>query len=304
MFSRSLIRTKILQHLYDYSCDRSTNVVDIQSQLLSDIEGYYILYLTIFDLLITLRDYSEEQIAVETHHAKVMHTSYTIQRNFVDNSIIRSFAEEVDLPALLKKYSISWQEHTMEVGSIYKALLGVDEFQTYLQLPSPTEEDDSKIVVYILSDFFPTNESLLNVLDDMARSYDFCVWDDGDLEYVSFLMSKMLRQDEKGIIPYSTFLSSDDKTFATTLLYETITHYDEYMTLQTTYYHTNKRSEERIAKMDSLILLLAITELKHFSDIPRQITMNEYIDLSKVFSTPKSYAFINGVLETIMKETN
>jgi N utilization substance protein B len=187
------------------------------------------------------------------------------------------------------------------VEAIYKQLVQSPFYAEYMQLEAPTYEDDKRIWRKIYSTLMPNNPDLYSALDDLELALDFQGWTteaDIILTYIDKTIKRFTEKNGDNQPLLEMFNSEEELIFAKDLLRLTIEHATEYKTLIAS--SLLNWEAERIAYMDYIILIAALTEIIHFNDIALEISMNEYIELAKEFSGEKSYIFINGILNKIV----
>jgi N utilization substance protein B len=217
-----------------------------------------------------------------------------VSRDLFNNRRLRNYIEENHL---------RWDTGMNGVIAIYKQLLQTPFYQDYMQLESPTYEDDKMLWRKIYGTLLIGNEDLYSALDEMEVALDQHGWTidiDQILTYIvkTIKLFKEENGDEQPLL--EMFDSEEELAFAKDLLRLTIENADEYRALITKSLHN--WDAERVAYMDQIILLVAISEIVNFNNIALEISMNEYIELSKEYSSDKSYQFINGVLNNVVKE--
>ena len=189
------------------------------------------------------------------------------------------------------------------VIAIYKQLQQAPFYQEYMQLEAPTYEDDKMLWRKIYGNLLIGNENLYTALEEMEVALDYQAWTT-DIDQILTYIVKTIKQfkeeygDEQPLL--DMFTSENELTFAKDLLRLAIENAEQYKTLIAN--SLRNWDAERVAYMDQIILLVAITEIVNFNDIALEVSMNEYIELSKEYSSDKSYQFINGVLNNVVKE--
>jgi N utilization substance protein B len=189
------------------------------------------------------------------------------------------------------------------VIAIYKQLLQEPFYQEYMQLDAPSYDDDKMLWRKIYGNLLINNEHLHAALEEMEVALDHQGWTT-DMDQILTYIVKTIKQfkEENGEDQplLEMFASEDELAFAKDLLRLTIEHAEEYKELIAQ--SLRNWDAERVAYMDQIILLVAISEIVNFNDIALEVSMNEYIELSKEYSSDKSYQFINGVLNNVVLE--
>jgi N utilization substance protein B len=303
MISRTLVRTRVIQTLYAYYKDGDKTSLSAKKELLKSFSDSYDLYVLLLSLVNELTQYAEEQIEAAESRAKVMHEEYTANRRFVNNRLSQKVFNNRPIRNYLANNKLSWEAGMDAMGAIYKELTETDYYKEYMSAEKNTYEDDKRIWRKIYTELLPYNEALYSALDDMEVVLDRNNWTvDVDM-MLTFAIKTLKRFEEEGnddqeILPM--FKQEEDLDFAKDLLRYAIEEKDRYEQLIDT--HLRNWDASRVAYMDRIILQTALAELFHFDDIALEVTLNEYIELSKEYSTDKSYTFINGVLTEIMRD--
>ena len=303
MISRTLVRTRVIQTLYAYYKDGDKTPLSAKKELLKSFSDTYDLYVLLLSFVNELTQYAEEQIEDAESRAKVMHEEYVANRRFVNNRLAQHVFNNHRIRNYMSNNNLSWEAGLDAVSVIYKQLVETDYYKEYMSAETCTYEDEKRIWRKIYTELLPYNEALYSALDEMEVILDRNNWTvDVDL-ILSFALKTLKRfeedsDDEVEILPM--FRQEADLDFAKNLLRYAIEEHERYEQLIDT--HLRNWDASRVAFMDRIILLTALTELFHFDDIALEVTLNEYIELSKEYSTDKSYTFINGVLTEILRD--
>ena len=303
MISRTLVRTRVIQTLYAYYKDGDKTPLSAKKELLKSFSDTYDLYVLLLSFVNELTQYAEEQIEDAEARAKVMHEEYVANRRFVNNRLAQHVFNNHPIRNYMANNNLSWEAGLDAVSVIYKQLVETDYYKEYMSAETCTYEDEKRIWRKIYTELLPYNEALYSALDEMEVVLDRNNWTvDVDL-ILSFALKTLKRfeedsDDEVEILPM--FRQEADLDFAKNLLRYAIEEHERYEQLIDT--HLRNWDASRVAFMDRIILLTALTELFHFDDIALEVTLNEYIELSKEYSTDKSYTFINGVLTEILRD--
>lgn len=303
MINRTLVRTKVLQTLFAFYKDGDKTPLTARKELLNSFSSTYSLYMTMLAFADELVTYAEEQIAENKQRAIITHQEYVPNYRFVQNKVSRDLFNNRRLRNYIEENHLRWDTGMNGVIAIYKQLLQAPFYQEYMQLESPTYEDDKKLWRKIYGTLLIGNEDLYSALDEMEVALDQHGWTidiDQILTYIvkTIKLFKEENGDEQPLL--EMFDSEEELAFAKDLLRLTIENADEYRALIAKSLHN--WDAERVAYMDQIILLVAISEIVNFNNIALEISMNEYIELSKEYSSDKSYQFINGVLNNVVKE--
>lgn len=293
MISRRLLRVKALQILYAYRVSENDNLNTTEKELIFSIEKSYDLYHLILLLLVDISDYAVQRTDIA--RSKFFPTDQEANPNtrFIDNRIIHGISHSRKFSQYLETRKISWSNEEELIRNLYRNLLEWDVYQEYLENPDDSFNQDKKFISRLVGELILPNEYLQQVLEEQS-----VYWND-DLEFIGSMVVKTLSRwkDSSEMPILSMFSNDDDRLYVVELFRKTILHGAEYQEL------IKKFSEnwdfERLALMDILIMQMAISEAINFPSIPAKVTLNEYIEISKYYSTDKSSYFINGILDKV-----
>lgn len=298
MISRRTIRIKVLQILYAYYSLPDKTLSNAEKELKFSLNKAFDLYHYLLALVIELADYAQHRI--DTNKAKLVPQYEDLHPNtrFVDNRIIHLLRTNRRLQAYLKQSKPSWVNHPELIKDLFTFLSETDFFKEYMSASSVTFADDRKLVEKIFQQIILISEDLYLMLEEES-----IYWND-DLDLVVAMILKTLKfftnQSDEYQPLMAMFKDADDEQFSKDLLRKAVINHDELRQLIENY--ASNWDLERIAFMDILIMQLALTEFLYFPSIPTKVSLNEYIELSKYYSTDKSRNFVNGILDKALKE--
>ena len=300
MLNRRHIRTKVMQVIYALKRSDKLNLVSEEKFLVYSMDSMYSLYLLILSLLVKVHDKAKDQ--QEKSQQKHLLTSEDLNPNmkFIENSILIQISESKALKNSFERYEIqNWESDNEYVEVIFRSILESDIYIAYMDSKS-SFKSQRQFIVELFKQVIAPNEKLYNYLEDRHLT-----WLD-DLPVVNTALVKLLNKaKEKNSDDYFTpglFKDEEDKVFGVELLRNTVNNlgaYSEEISLK-----TQNWDKDRIADIDFVLLQMAICEFHQFPSIPTKVSINEYIEIAKEYSTPKSNVFINGVLDKIVKEYN
>lgn len=297
MISRRLLRIKIFQVLYAHFTGEDCALAPTVKSLTSSIEKTYDLYCYLLLLPMALKRYAEQRIEIARN--KKIPTSQDLNPNtrFVDNAVILQLENSEALRTEIENRTLSWTKFPELIRHLYIKLTETEEFAAYMNEDTSSYAADMNILNFFFEQVLVEDDMFFDVLEEQN-----IYWND-DVELVVSMVIKTLKantaQNVKPLMPLYTD-EEEDKEFAFALLRETIKSNDENQKLIDKY--ATNWDIERIAFADTLILSMAITEMVTFPSIPVKVTFDEYIELSKFYSTEKSYVFVNGILDKIIVE--
>jgi N utilization substance protein B len=295
MISRRLIRIKIVQVLYAYFSDNNSSLEKSDKELAQSIKKAYDLYNLFALLLINMVDYANERIEIARNKNIPTHEDLNPNTRFVDNKVIMQLRNSKAMSEYISKNKLSWNEYSDIVKKMYLKVTGSEYFDKYMNGPYNGFEDDRKLVITILENEIEEWEFLYNFLEEES-----IYWND-DIEFVVSMLIKTverLKENYQGAPILPMYKNDDDREFGRTLLRKTILKNQQYREIIDKY--TRNWDIERIAQIDILVMVVALSELIEFPSIPVKVTLNEYIDIAKFYSTDKSNEFVNGILDKIL----
>ena len=298
MINRELIRIRIVQIVYAWYQNSNNSLKNAEKELLFGFQKSYDLYYYLLLLMVKLTDMYENRI--ETRKNKFLPSEEDLNPNthLINNKFIQQLRINKQFCHYLNERPLSWEANENFVKNLLDKILESETYKTYTEIENPTYADDREFWRKIFKQFIYTNEELDEILEDES-----IYWND-DIEIVQTFTLKTIRKfsEEKGadqpLLPM--FKDEEDKQYALKLLSETILNEKKYRSLIEK--HIDKWDLDRIAFMDMIIMQVAVAEIFSFESIPTRVTLNEYIEIAKAYSTPKSGSFVNGILDAIVTE--
>lgn len=298
MISRRIIRTKVLQVLYAYYSSEERSINNTEKELFFCIHKSYDLYHYLFALVIEIADYAENRMELKRNKHQPTHEDLHPNTKFISNLFIQQLRDNRQLTAYLNQTKLSWVNHPELIKELYLIMTESEMYQEYVSSETRSYMDDRKFIEKIFNKIFLVSEELYEVLEEQS-----IYWND-DIEYVISVILKTIKRfnefsdSNQRLMPL--YKDEEDREFARDLLRKSIINHDDLQSLIKV--HSSNWDVERIAFMDILMMQMAITEFLFFPSIPTKVTMNEYIELSKFYSTEKSRNFINGILDKTLKD--
>ncbi len=301
MISRRQLRIKTLQTLYAFYNTEDRTVPKAEKELLHNIQKAYDLYNSIFVLLIDIANYAESRIDLARKKLVPSREDLHPNTRFIEAELIEQLRNADQLTRYVEARKISWVNYPELIKELHAAIMADEVFREYMDADSVSFSDEVKLFTHLLTVVIYPNENLEQALEEQS-----IYWTD-DLEYMISMVIKTLKRfkpdgsNEKPLLDLFKNPENkkvpEDKEFAIELLRKSIANKEEYIGYIKS--HTKNWDLERIAFMDILIMQMAIAEFICFSSIPTKVTLNEYLEISKIYSTSKSNVFINGVLDKV-----
>lgn len=294
MLSRRLLRIKVIKSVYAHLQCESDNIPASEKSLVASIDKAYELYFHLLALAPELAKYAEERIEIGRNKKLPTYEDLHPNCKFAENAAIKRIAESKEIRDFNAKHSLGWAGCGDTVKNIYSTLCAEDFYKKYMSSPERSFKEDVQLLYDIYMNLLEENEMLGNSLEEQS-----ILWSD-DLGYVLTMVARTIdgmRESHETVKLMPEFKSEEDLEFAKKLFRNSIISFGENKELIDRY--SSNWDFERIALMDNIILDVAITEAKVFPSIPVKVTLNEYIDIAKYYSTSGSSVFINGVLDKI-----
>ena len=296
MLSRRLIRIKVFKTLFAFEGSGADKADAAQKTLIESCDKVRDLYYFMLNIMGPLARVAEEKIAAGLRKFHPTEEELNPNYKFVRNRFVQMLSDDPEFGRYCQKRGLTWGEWEPFVRHIYNSMVTKDYYQDYMRSGNDSFEEDCRLVSCIFQDEFEDNEELLSILEDLSL-----LWID-DLDYT--LNAVIAGIDEtarrKRIHHPDTFLKEEDREFALRLLAESIARYDEYFQLLAD--HLDNWKSDRVVSTDAVLIVMGITEAVVFPTIPVKVTINEYVEIAKYYSTPNSRIFVNGILDKIIQE--
>lgn len=294
-----MLRIRIVQMLFAYLKSDAENARAVEKQLLQSFQDTYDLYFQLLFLPVEITRFAQQKI--ENAKAKYLPTDSERNPNmrFVENTFVAQLEKNVDLNFRMKENKrISWSDNVEVIAELYALIQHSEVYKEYMAKPVVSYEDDKHVWRKLLTDVIIPNEAFCEALESMN------IYWMGDLDAVASFVVKTIRrfqaENEHAQELLPMFTDEADKDFAVTVLKDAIKNLDQYRLLIDE--NAKNWDVERLAYMDIVIMLVAVAELISVPTIPVSVTLNEYMEIAKEYSTEKSAPFINGVLDNIVKQ--
>lgn len=303
MINRTLVRTKVVQTLFAHYKGSDHTSLSARKTLLNKFSSTYSLYMMMLSFADELTTYAEEQIAENQRRATVLHQTYNANRNFVNNRIAQQLFNNRRLRNYMENEHLRWDVGMSAVEYTYKMLIDSPFYKEFMELEAPTYEDEKTLWRKIYGTLLLESEELTSALEEMEVALDHEGWTtdiDMVITYVIKTIKRFKASDSDELPLLDMFGSEEELTFAKDLLHWSIEQSEENKSLIAK--SLQNWEADRVAYMDQIILLVALAEIRNCNEIALEISMNEYIEIAKEYSSDKSYVFINGVLNRIVND--
>ena len=296
MLSRRLLRVKVAKNLYAHLKSGSDNLKTSEKNLIESIDKAYDLYFQMMSLIVEVARYAESRQELAKQKKLPTYEDLNPNRRFVDNAVVNLLATSDSVQDEISRRRLGWSQTPDTVKEVYNKMIESEYYRNYMSAPNNTFAADRKFV----EEFYTSLEEsdvVADAIDEMSL-----MWND-DLSFALYMVLRTissLKQSHTEIKTLPQFKSDDDLDFARTLFIKSLVQYEDNQEIIDRY--TRNWDVERIAFMDNLILSIAVSELVTFDSIPIKVTLDEWIDISKYYSSPSSSTFINGVLDKVVAE--
>ncbi|MEW4925230.1 transcription antitermination factor NusB [Algibacter sp. 2305UL17-15] len=299
MLNRRHIRVKVMQTIYAFKGSESDDLTKDQKFLLFSIENMHNLYLLLISLLVEVKKRAEQDLQKKEKKHLATSEDKNPNRKFINNQVFQIIEENEAFKSNLESNkAVNWDLDSEYVDIIFKAIVKSDLYEDYMQTRTSDFKEDKDFFIDIFKDVIAPNEKLYEYIEDKNLT-----WLD-DLPTVNTTILKLLRKlkvnsPETHFTP-KLYKDIEDKQFAIDLFRKTILNNASLK--KEIEQKTQNWDADRIANIDYVLLQMGICELHHFPSIPVKVTINEYLEIAKEYSTPKSSIFINGILDKLVKE--
>ncbi|HJG26757.1 transcription antitermination factor NusB [Parabacteroides merdae] len=298
MINRILIRIKVLQIVYSYYQNGNNDLKVAENELLFSLKKSYDLYHYFLLLIVDVTNLQRR--ILDARKNKYMPTEAELNPNtrLVDNRFTAQIAENEALRKYVAEQGLSWDNDGDFIKMVLDMILSSEQYGEYLNNENDSYETDKEFWRIVFKKLICGNEAIDDYLQDKS-----IYWND-DISIVETFTLKTIKQFEKAagskqkLLPM--FKDLEDQSFAIKLFRQSLMKGSEFR--ERINKHMKNWETERIANMDLIIMQVALAEIMTFPTIPINVTLNEYIDTAKYYSTPKSGTFINGILDSVVNE--
>jgi N utilization substance protein B len=298
VLNRRHIRVKVMQSIYAMHQNGSDDLEKEEKFLSYSIESIMDLYLIMISSLIELQKKEAEFIALSSKKHLATPEERKPNTKFIDNKIFQILEESNTISIALKDKKINnWTVNDDAILLLLQDVKQSDLYQKYMNEKATNFEKDKQFIIDLFTEVVAPNEKLYNYLEDYKLT-----WVD-DIPLVNTQILKQLNQileKESNFKVAKLFKDEEDKEFVNLLFRRTVLNEIEFA--KDFFDKTPNWDMDRIAEMDTIIIKMAICEFLKFPSIPTKVTINEYLEIAKEYSTPKSSIFINGILDNLVKE--
>ncbi len=286
--------------VYNFMLTRNIKSPEMaKNELQQSFDKSYELYNYLLKLIIDLTDLQDRYIDEAKHKFLPTHDDLYPNMKFVKNELVRLLRENEQLQQYIREHKLSWKDNEIFLRLILNKIQDSDIYKEYMENDSSDLDGDCYFWKQIFKRMLIDDEDLLEELESQSM-----YWSCDDLDFMSQFVIKTIKRlndgDERPIMPQ--FKDQEDADFGDELFSATLAQEDLNTATIEKFIDSRHWDSERIALIDRVILLVALAEVRTFEKIPTSVTLNEYIEIAKSFSTPSSSSFVNGVLNAAIRE--
>ena len=303
MLNRRILRIKAFKVMFGYAENPSLTLPEAESQLETSCEATRSLYLFMLAIIPSLTREAAERIDNARRKFNPSEEERNPNMKFAENSIAPLLEDDPDFSKALSRRKLSWEPFDAFIRDTYDSMSKKEYFKEYMSVPERSLSGDARLFIRMFEEEFVDSEALAEILEDLS------IWWNDDLAYsltVCCDTMKALARGRRWELPplYRSEMldprpAESDKSFVTKLLRTSYSCYDKFFPLVAA--STDQWKEDRLFTTDTVLIIMGLAEAKAFPDMPLRVTINEYVEISKYYSTPKSRSFVNGLLDRLAK---
>ena len=298
MINRVLIRLKVIQVIYAYYQNGGKNVEAAEKELFYSLSKAYDLYRYLLLLMVEVTRFADRRIDNRRHKLRPTAEDLNPNTRFIDNAFMAQLAANLQLEEFAGNQKRTWDDEGDFVKNLFEKIETTEAYQEYMAKETLTYEDDRELWRKLYRVAIMQNDEIDDILEEQSL-----YWNDDKTIVDTFVLKTIKRFDpengaEQELMP--EFRDEEDKQYASRLLRSAINNAEAYRKLMEN--NAKNWDMERFAFMDILIMQVALAEIMCFPGIPVSVSLNEYVEIAKMYSTPKSGGFINGMLDSIVNQ--
>lgn len=304
MLNRRILRIKAFKVLYGSVLSDEKSLAQAQSQLEQSCEAARDLYIYMLSIISPLTNIARERIEAAQKKYNQTEEEKNPNMKFAENALAKLIDEDVDFQKLLAKKKLSWSQYDLLLKKVMTSVASKEYYAQYMASPERSLKEDCKLFTRIFEEEFVDSEELEMILeekslhwnDDLAYALTWCCrtlksFADGEAwKMPALYQSEMMKGSEV----------ESDKLFVTRLLQHSFAGYEKYSNMVAE--SVEGWEKERLFSTDVILIAMGLAEAVNFPTIPVKVTINEYVELSKFYGTPKSRAFVNGLLDRLIQK--
>lgn len=300
MLNRRFLRVKVLQALYGYHSGSYDSIQKGEKEMLKSIDRVFELYIYVLELILEIWKIAEDEIELGKQKKVPSREDLDPNFKFINNRAHAILDSNEELLRLRSNHKTNWKDEFENNRKLFRNIRLSETYKNYMHNSTNDFDEDKKFLKKLFEDWISNYDMVVQFLEEKS------IYWTNDLEAVTVGVSKTIKALKRESKPYESILlpvlkdPQDDIDFVKTLYRKYILHSEDYENLIST--KTQNWEVDRIAQMDMMLMKMAITEFEQLETVPTKVTINEYIELAKAFSTVKSRSFINGLLDKSLAE--
>ena len=298
MINRVLIRLKVIQVVYAYYQNGGKNLEAAEKELFYSMSKAYDLYKYLLLLMIEVTQFADRRIDNRRNKLRPTEEDLNPNTRFIENAFMAQLMQNTQLEEFRANQKRTWDDEGDFVKHLFERIEETKAYQEYMAKDTLTYEDDRELWRKLYRSTIAQNDEIDEILEEQSL-----YWNDDKAIADTFILKTIKRFEpengaEQELMP--EYKDDEDKEFARKLLRTAITGAEAYRKLMEN--NAKNWDMERFAFMDILIMQVALAEIMAFPSIPTSVSLNEYVEIAKMYSTPKSGGFINGMLDSIVNQ--
>jgi N utilization substance protein B len=284
--------------MYSYYQNGGKNIDNAEKELLFSLSKAYDLYNYLLMLITEVTDFASEQVEKQERNNKISHNDQVVNRRFVDNKFAEQLAQNKQLNEFKENQKKTWKNNPEYIKSLYNKIVTSEIYKKYMNAEESDYSADREVWRKLYKNIVMKDDSIDDVLEEQSL-----YWNDDKEVVDTFVLKTIKRFEEKNgeaqeLMP--EYKDEEDREFAIRLFRRSIQNDEYYRSL----INQNVKNWEfnRLALMDVIIMQIAIAEILSFPAIPVSVTINEFVEIAKYYSTGKSAGYINGIIDSIVKK--
>ena len=294
MLNRRHLRIRVLQFVYYWNKSKQIDLAVFEKEFLNSLANLETLYLLLLKYVLKLRDFSENYLEDSMNKKLPSIEDLNPNKKFINNLFLKNLRDKSDLNKRLDRLKLSFSDENIMIKNIHFKMLESEIYNDYMNDHNTNYEVDKKFIL----NFFSKELIEMESFQEFFNKKDI-FWED-DFPFICNLVIKTIKESNSNRIILYNFFNNEVKEFSTNLLRNTIVNSDEFAKLISS--KTKNWDLKRVAQMDLILMQMALSELLKMPNIPVKVTINEYIELAKYYSTANSKNFVNGILDSLLFE--
>ncbi len=300
MINRVLIRAKVVQNLYSYILTRpERTLASALKELDASLNKTYELYHYLLRLPVELTHLQEMRLDEARNKYLPSEEELNPNMRFVNNRLVAALSSSEELEQYAQEHTVTWNDDPILERLVLDKIVKSDLYQQYMASDEDSMAADSLLWQQLIKQVILPDENMVDAIEQRSL-----YWNEDDIDLMGQFVCKTFRRladhVEDAILPM--FKDEEDSDFGKELFTTTVTQMHENNEIIDHLVEDSRWDKDRIVLMDRIIMCAALAELRHFDKIPVAVTLNEYIELAKNFSTAASGKFVNGILNNAVKQ--